>query len=122
VFVLISIAIGIVVGVAEVVVYASYLRRVREAKRKEESLKERKAFVQTVHISGSSDDGDDDHRTGGKGEDDDHGEMARESLGRDDPKKEEIWGRGINGGMRRRVKERWGRENEKENDTDQGDS
>lgn len=84
-------------------------------------MKERKAFVRTVHLSGFSDDGDDDHRAGVKGEEDDH-EMVRESLGRDDPKKEEIWGRGINGGMRRRVKERWGRGNEKENDTDQGDS
>jgi TMEM199 family protein len=98
VFVLISIATGIVVGVAEVVVYASYLRKVREAKRKEKNKKEKKVLIQSSL-------GDDEHNGGMK---------ERSPLDRKDEEtqqdKEEIWGKGINGGVRRRVKERWEKE------------
>ncbi|KAH8692989.1 endoplasmic reticulum-based factor for assembly of V-ATPase-domain-containing protein, partial [Talaromyces proteolyticus] len=83
VFVLISLFVGLVVGVAEVAVYAAYWRKVREAKAKEKGIKERKEIIQPTE---DSQDG---------------------PVDRGDGEKEEIWGKGVNGGVRRRVRERW---------------
>lgn len=86
VFVLISMFVGLLVGVAEVVVYAAYLRKVAQAKAKEKSFKERKEVIK-----------DDDTSSGPS-----NGVAAQV-----DQTKEEIWGKGVNGGVRRRVRERW---------------
>ncbi|QKX56529.1 uncharacterized protein TRUGW13939_03634 [Talaromyces rugulosus] len=86
VFVLISMFVGLLVGVAEVVVYAAYLRKVAQAKAKEKSFKERKDVVKDD--ASSSDD-------------------TAAAPAQVDQTKEEIWGKGVNGGVRRRVRERW---------------
>jgi hypothetical protein len=85
--VFISLAAAVLVGVAEVVIYAAYLRKVRIAREKEGRIVERKKVgaavgevEKTQKLDGNRD---------GEGE------------------KEEIWGRGINGGVRRRVREKW---------------
>ncbi|OKL60519.1 hypothetical protein UA08_04285 [Talaromyces atroroseus] len=90
VFVLISMFVGILVGVAETVVYASYLRKVRQAKDAEKRLNEKKEVVSSEVLSNLSN---------SKGHEDGFNEEVK------------IWGKGINGGVRRRIRERW--ENEK---------
>lgn len=82
--VFISLAAAVVVGVAEVVIYAAYLRKVKVAREKEGRIVEKKrvGFV----VDGKVDD---------------------EVKGVDVGEKEEIWGRGVNGGVRRRVREKW---------------
>ena len=92
--VLVSMLVAIVVGVAEVVVYAGYLRNVKRNKAKDRAKMERKVVLGEY-----------------KGEGDEQPLMVVEE-------KEEIWGRGKHGGMRRRVREKWekeqaGTENEK---------
>ncbi|KAJ9611230.1 hypothetical protein H2200_004413 [Cladophialophora chaetospira] len=96
--VLLSLGTGIVVGVAEVVVYMAYLRKVGTSKQKERSRVEKKVVIGEY-----------------KGE-----QEITDAQGRPVSidaatamEKEEIWGRGINGGMRRRVREKWEREQEK---------
>ncbi|RMZ83349.1 hypothetical protein DV737_g1695, partial [Chaetothyriales sp. CBS 132003] len=74
--VLVSLGAGLVVGVAEVGVYAIYLRNVRVGREKERRKKEKKILI--VEQGG-----------------------------------EVIWGRGKHGGMRRRVREKWEREQQK---------
>lgn len=81
--VLVSMLFAIVVGIAEVVVYAGYLRNVKRNKAKEQAKMERK-----VVIGEYTGDGDEQRLT-----------LVEE--------KEEIWGRGKHGGMRRRVREKW---------------
>jgi hypothetical protein len=49
---------SILVGVAEVVVYSGYIRRVGDAKGKEKSIKEIKKVVNTWVVSGGEDDPD----------------------------------------------------------------
>lgn len=83
--VLVSLVGAVVVGVAEVVIYAVYLGKVSRAKDKEGRVRERKVVVGSEEVVGRKNDGDGD----GDGE------------------KEEIWGRGANGGLRRRVREKW---------------
>ncbi|KAI5283694.1 hypothetical protein KEM54_001925 [Ascosphaera aggregata] len=95
--VFISLFAAIVVGIAEVVVYASYLRKINAAKLKEKNLVEKKHVMHAVVISSSAK---------AKRVDDTEGE-----------KTEEIWGRGSHGGIRRRIRERWQRENESLNET-----
>jgi TMEM199 family protein len=90
VFVLVSMFVGVLVGVAETVVYAAYLRKVRQAKDAEKRVKERKEVVSSEALSNVST---------SEGHDEDDGEEVK------------IWGKGVNGGVRRRVRERW--ENEK---------
>ena len=89
--VLLSLGTAILVGVAEVVVYSAYLRKKAEARDKEAAKKERKSVIGPVEI-----------------------DLAEEELmkqktnsGHVVKHKEEIWGRGVNGGMRRRVREEW---------------
>ena len=93
--VLLSLGVAILVGVAEVVVYAGYLRKVKESKRKERHKKERRE-VEPLSVE------------------DEKAMLDVKSLGI--AEKEEIWGKGVNGGMRRRVREKW----EKEQAADEG--
>ena len=86
---------GIVVGVAEVTVYAGYLRKVERSRLLERKKKE----IKTVLGEYTGEDADAIPRP-----DQDFGEKENE---------EEIWGRGVNGGMRRRVREKWEKEQEK---------
>ncbi|EEH17074.1 hypothetical protein PABG_07161 [Paracoccidioides brasiliensis Pb03] len=92
--VFISLLVALVVGVAEVGVYALYLKKVELARRKERAIVERKVVVGEVGV------GDGDGNRGGNGDD---GGVRIDGKG----EKEEIWGRGVNGGVRRRVQERW---------------
>jgi hypothetical protein len=96
VFVLISMFVGLLVGVAEVVVYAAYLRKVAQAKAKERGIKERKEIIVPPEEEQRSKDRD---------------ENVAETR-----EQEEIWGKGVNGGVRRRVRDRW--ESRKQGDVD----
>ena len=87
--VLVSLLVGIVVGVAEVTVYASYLRKVKVSREKERAKREKKVLIGEYR-----------------------GEPAESTLSATSSEKEEIWGRGVNGGMRRRVREKWEKEQE----------
>ncbi|OAP65315.1 hypothetical protein AYL99_01287 [Fonsecaea erecta] len=100
--VLLSLATGVVVGVAEVGVYAAYLRKVKMSRDKERRKKERKVVL--GEYTGTE--------TGGS--------LALDAKGTPVSvdvhaimEKEEIWGKGINGGMRRRVREKWQKDQEK---------
>lgn len=92
--VLVSLAGAVVVGVAEVVIYAVYLEKVSRARDREKKVRERKVVFGSEKVGGG------ERREG-------------ENEG------EEIWGRGVNGGLRRRVRERW-EEREKERAKDGG--
>jgi TMEM199 family protein len=91
-FVLISIFVGLLVGVAEVVVYASYLRKVAQARSREQAVKEEKVVVGEVSA--------DTTRAAATNK-------TLENNNEQDGEAEEIWGRGVNGGFKRRVRERW---------------
>lgn len=80
--VLVSLFAALAVAVAESFLYAAYLGKVERARVKERRMKERKRVVGTVA---------DDGRVAGV-------EQAEEI---------EIWGKGVNGGVRRRVREKW---------------
>ncbi|PCH03611.1 ATPase, vacuolar ER assembly factor, Vma12 [Penicillium occitanis (nom. inval.)] len=84
VFVLISMFVGILVGVAETVVYAAYVRKVKYAKDAEKKVKERKEVVSSVEVGWNDE--------------------SRRDV---DGEEEVIWGKGVNGGVRRRVREKW---------------
>lgn len=88
--VLISLAGSVLVAVAESVIYAVYLGKIRQGRVREGRVREKKVVVGR-EVLGSRDVGD-----GG-----------RDEVRIEDPRKEEIWGRGLNGGVRRRVRERW---------------
>jgi hypothetical protein len=92
--VLAALGVGLVVGVAEVVVYSAYLRKKAEARDKEGRKKERKVMIGEVKFDGTS-----------------HGVVDLRDVGKTEDK-EEIWGRGVNGGMRRRVREKWEKKQE----------
>ena len=98
--VLLSLGAAVLVGVAETVVYAAYLRKVAKARERERGRRERKVVVQRDVIVAR-----------GKGRDgvEDGDEMGEVGMGGE---REEIWGRGVNGGFRRRVRERWEKEKE----------
>lgn len=81
--VLVSMLVAVVVGVAEVVVYAGYLRNLKRNKAKDRAKMERKVVLGEY-----------------KGEGDEQPLTVVEE-------KEEIWGRGKHGGMRRRIREKW---------------
>ncbi|EFW16646.1 conserved hypothetical protein [Coccidioides posadasii str. Silveira] len=87
--VFISLLAAVVVGIAEVGVYAAYLRKVDMAKKKEKRIVEKKTVIGEVGV-------------GSRKKDVDAGPLQDE-----DREKEEIWGKGVNGGVRRRVRERW---------------
>ncbi|EAU33449.1 predicted protein [Aspergillus terreus NIH2624] len=88
--VLLSLFAALGVGVAEVLIYAIYWHKAGEARKRERKMRERKEVVGSEVLSGRP-----DHRI------QDGGEVAAAA------EKEEIWGRGANGGLRRRVRERW---------------
>ncbi|KAK2779464.1 hypothetical protein FQN52_003765 [Onygenales sp. PD_12] len=88
--VFLALIVALVVGVAEVGVYAAYLKKVEVARGREGRVVERKVVVGEV---------------GGVGEDDERDGEGVVVVGGEG--KEEIWGKGINGGARRRVKEKW---------------
>ncbi|CAI7647425.1 unnamed protein product [Penicillium bialowiezense] len=87
--VLFAIFSAISVAVAESFLYFTYLGKVESAKAKERKRKEKKVFIGTVGDDGGTGDGD-EVPVGGE--------------------KEEIWGKGVNGGVRRRVREKWEKE------------
>ncbi|EAW11560.1 TMEM199/VMA12 family protein [Aspergillus clavatus NRRL 1] len=84
--VLVSLLTALVVGVAEVLIYAIYLQKVERARAREARIKERKEVIGRDEVQRRND-GQDVQMVGGD--------------------KEEIWGRGANGGVRRRVREKW---------------
>ena len=88
--VLVSLLVAVVVGVAEVTVYAGYLRKVKMSREKERRLRERKVVVSSETVG------------------------AREEV-TETKDTEEIWGRGKHGGIRRRVREKWEKEQEGNN-------
>ncbi|PLB45752.1 hypothetical protein P170DRAFT_439474 [Aspergillus steynii IBT 23096] len=101
--VLISLLVALMVGVAEVLIYAIYLRKVEQARAREKRIRERKVVVEGDDQNPS---GEDTANTAGEG---------NATVIPPDGEKAEIWGRGPNGGLRRRVRERW-EEKEKEED------
>ncbi|RAK92419.1 hypothetical protein BO79DRAFT_243373 [Aspergillus costaricaensis CBS 115574] len=103
--VLVSLGAAVVVGVAEVMIYAIYLRKVEVARGRERRVKERKVVVGSERVGGGK------SREGGEGGD------IGERVGEGDREEEVIWGRGVNGGLRRRVREKW-EEKEKDMDVD----
>ncbi|KAI1608731.1 endoplasmic reticulum-based factor for assembly of V-ATPase-domain-containing protein [Exophiala viscosa] len=87
--VLLSLSTGVVVGVAEVTVYAGYLRKVKLSKEKEVTKREKKQFIGEYK-----------------------GEVMDTTSAATTIEKQEIWGRGVNGGIRRRVRDKWEKGNE----------
>ncbi|CEJ56040.1 hypothetical protein PMG11_02265 [Penicillium brasilianum] len=98
--VLISFFAALSVAVAEAFLYGAYLEKVSRARAREGRIKERKVFVGEVE-------GESETKKGGEDVD------VHVSLNVDE--KEEIWGKGVNGGVRRRVREKWEKESAKEN-------
>ncbi|KAL4895561.1 endoplasmic reticulum-based factor for assembly of V-ATPase-domain-containing protein [Aspergillus ambiguus] len=90
--VLLSLFAALGVGVVEVLIYAIYWRKAEDARRREKKMQERKVVVESEVLGGRPDAVQED-RPGA--------EVT--PVG----EKEEIWGRGPNGGLRRRVRERW---------------
>lgn len=97
--VLISFFAALAVAVAEAFLYGAYLEKVSRAKARERRIRERKVFVGRV-----------------EGEKEGENVVVDGSVGVDVDEKEEIWGKGVNGGVRRRVREKWEKENAKENE------
>lgn len=103
--VLLSLLAALMVGVAEVLIYAIYLRKVERARARENRIKERKVVAES--------------RTGNQHRHDKDAANAADEAVTDithDGEKEEIWGRGPNGGLRRRVRERWEEKGKEEAD------
>ena len=86
------------VAIAEAVIYAVYLGKIADAREREGRVRERKVVIGR-EVLGRTEDGE---------------VVDKEIRG----EKEEIWGKGANGGVRRRVRERW----EKEKDDDAGET
>ncbi|KAL4751600.1 hypothetical protein BDW72DRAFT_202974 [Aspergillus terricola var. indicus] len=90
--VLLSLFAALGVGVAEVLIYAIYLGKIEVAREKEGRRKEKKVVIGSDNVGGRS--GDQQITEG----------TEIKFNGED---KEVIWGRGPNGGLRRRVREKW---------------
>lgn len=91
--VLTSMLVAVVVGVAEVVVYASYVRKVKRGKEREKQKLERKVVVGEYNGPGD--------------------EIPLQLKDSEmEWERDEIWGKGKHGGMRRRVREKWHKEQE----------
>lgn len=84
------------VGLAETGIYAAYLRNVGVARGRERGRREVKSVIVEEPATGRGEGGG--------------GEVVGNEVG---VEKEEIWGRGVNGGVRRRVRERWEKEERK---------
>lgn len=85
--ILVSLLVAVVVGVAEVAIYAIYLHKVDHARAREKKLRERKQVIASEVVSGGV------------------GPQKIETAV--DGDQVEIWGRGANGGLRRRVRKKW---------------
>jgi hypothetical protein len=87
--VLLSLFAALTVAIAESFLYAAYLGKIERARVQERKVRERKTVIGTV-------------QDGGK-------------VGSTEEQEEiEIWGKGVNGGARRRVRDKWEKEKEKE--------
>ena len=86
-----GLAAAAVVAIAECGLYAAYLNKVKDAKKKERAKRERKGVVREVTGTGYGVE-----------------EVKKKEEG------EEIWGHGINGGVRRRVREKYEKEKNSE--------
>ncbi|KAJ5773612.1 hypothetical protein N7457_008508 [Penicillium paradoxum] len=84
--VLLGLFAALAVAVAESFLYWTYLGKVDRAKLKERAVREKKVVIGAV------------------------GEEVEEESVDIGGEKEEIWGKGVNGGVRRRVRERWEKE------------
>ncbi|KAJ0416823.1 endoplasmic reticulum-based factor for assembly of V-ATPase-domain-containing protein [Aspergillus carlsbadensis] len=104
--VLLSLFAALAVGVAEVAIYAIYLGKVEQARKKEKKMKERKSVIQKEEVRARSKDADDETPI----------PIPVPAPGKDD--EEIIWGRGPNGGVRRRVREKWEEGEKKDKDED----
>lgn len=93
---MLSLFVALLVGLAEVLIYAIYLGKSEDARVKEKKMRERKKVVGSEQVGGRSEETETD-----------------EQVHKVDGDEEKIWGRGANGGIRRRVRERW-EEQEKE--------
>lgn len=93
--VLVSLATAVVVGVAEVTVYAAYLRKVEDSRNKERRKRERKELIGQYQ---------------GEQGFDAWGSVVQQGT---QVEKTEIWGRGVHGGMRRRVRDKWERDQDR---------
>lgn len=99
--VLLSLAVALIVGVAEVVIYAIYLGKVEQARTRETKLKERKMVVDSDQVGGG------EQQVGDKDTDEQKDSSAPVDVSSGRQEEEKIWGRGANGGIRRRVREKW---------------
>ncbi|KAJ5493042.1 hypothetical protein N7539_001788 [Penicillium diatomitis] len=102
--ILISFFAAIAVAVAEAFLYGAYLEKVSRARAKEKRMKERKVVIGPVEGDGDV----------GEMEGTEMETVAQAKVDR----KEEIWGKGVNGGVRRRVREKWEKERNQESVTD----
>lgn len=93
--VLLSLFVALLVGLAEVIIYAIYLGKAEDARVKEKRMRERREVVGSEWVGGRSEEAEAD---------------GQQMVDKDE---EKIWGRGANGGLRRRVREKW-EEQEKE--------
>ena len=90
--VLLSLFAALAVAIAESLLYVFYLGKVKRARVQERKVKERKTFIGTV------------------------GEDSEDTTVKVVGEKEEIWGKGVNGGVRRRVREKWEKEKDVQSD------
>ena len=95
--VLFSLGIAILVGLAEVLIYAIYIGKAEHARSRERRLRERKVVVESEQVGGG------EGRADTATPDDKMQKVDSAGGGQE----EKIWGRGANGGIRRRVRERW---------------
>ncbi|KKK18315.1 hypothetical protein ARAM_001619, partial [Aspergillus rambellii] len=102
--VLLSLFAALGVGVAEVLIYAIYLGKIEQARSRERRVRERKEIVGREEIGRK---GDSEKTPRLAGEEQKEEEEEEEEEGQDTETAEVIWGRGPNGGLRRRVREKW---------------
>ncbi|KAI2792945.1 hypothetical protein POX_b02989 [Penicillium oxalicum] len=94
--ILVSFFAALAVAVAEAFLYGAYLEKVSRARAKERRMKERKVVIGPVGDEGTEDSA-----------------AAADAASVTVEQKEEIWGKGVNGGARRRVREKWEKERDK---------
>ncbi|KAL2849457.1 endoplasmic reticulum-based factor for assembly of V-ATPase-domain-containing protein [Aspergillus pseudoustus] len=101
--VLLSLFAALAVGIAEVAIYAIYLGKVEQAREKERKMKERKSVLQREEV-----------RAKGTSAEDTSAPVPVPGM----KDGEVIWGRGPNGGIRRRIREKWeeGKNGDKDED------
>lgn len=102
--VLLSLFAALAVGIAEILIYAIYWGKVSAARGKESKVRERKVVIARDEVGG---------RQGTKGQEGHEqttvsipGQSTNHATGNKEGG-EMIWGKGVNGGVRRRVREKW---------------